>query len=228
MPGSARPALRTAQRFPFAIATVIALGVLMPTLLSAQMTQPQKPATAPTTQVTPTPTNPTDAPTGANAPADYVIGPDDVLQVVFWREKDLSSDVVVRPDGKISLSLINDVHAAGLTPEQLREEVTKAASRFVTDPSVTIVVKAINSRKVFVTGMVNKPGTYALNDRMTVLQMLAVAGGLSEFAKGEEIVVMRTEQTETKSYKFNYKDVRKGKNLAQNIVLRPGDTIVVP
>jgi polysaccharide biosynthesis/export protein len=161
-------------------------------------------------------------------PSDYIIGPDDILHIAFWREKDLSSEVVVRPDGKISLSLLNDVQAAGLTPDQLRQQITELAGRFVTDPSVTVVVKAINSRKVFVTGQVNKPGTYALNDKMTILQMLAVAGGLAEFAKGEKIVVMRTESGQTKSYKFNYKDVREGKHLEQNIALRPGDTIVVP
>jgi polysaccharide biosynthesis/export protein len=191
-------------------------------------------APAPTASPSTIPVKPAStAPAGAVAaaatpPGDYIIGPDDILQVVFWREKDLSAEVVVRPDGKISLSLLNDVQAAGLTPDQLRQSVTEAAGRFVTDPSVTVVVKAINSRKVFVTGMVNKPGTYALNDKMTILQMLAVAGGLSEFAKGEEIVVMRNEQGQTKSFKFNYKDVRKGKNLEQNVALRPGDTIVVP
>jgi len=206
-----------------------------PTTPTTQQSAPpagaQAPAQPTTTQVKPTPTSPENAassPTGVTAPTDYVIGPDDVLQIVFWREKDLSSEVIVRPDGKISLSLLNDVQAAGLTPEQLRQQVTAAASRYVTDPSVTVVVKTINSRKVFVTGMVNKPGTYALNDQMTVLQMLAVAGGLGEFAKAEEIVVMRAEGGETKSYKFNYKDVRRGKNLQQNITLRPGDTIVVP
>jgi polysaccharide export outer membrane protein len=161
-------------------------------------------------------------------PADYVIGPDDVLQVVFWQEKDLSAEVVVRPDGRISLPLINEVAASGSTPAQLRTAIMQAASRFVTDPSLTIFVKTINSRKVFVMGMVTRPGPYQLNDTMTVLQMLATAGGLAEYAKAGEIVVMRTEQGQTKSFKFNYNDVRKGKNLQQNIALRPGDTIVVP
>jgi polysaccharide biosynthesis/export protein len=165
---------------------------------------------------------------GVAVPADYVIGPDDVLQVVFWQEKDLSAEVVVRPDGRISLPLINEVQASGTTPAQLRTAIMQAASRFVTDPSLTIFVKTINSRKVFVMGMVTKPGPYPLNDSMTILQMLATAGGLAEYAKANEIVVMRTEQGQTKSFKFNYNDVRKGKNLQQNIALRPGDTIVVP
>jgi polysaccharide export outer membrane protein len=165
---------------------------------------------------------------GVGVPADYVIGPDDVLQIVFWQEKDLSAEVVVRPDGRISLPLINEVHASGTTPAQLRTAIMQAASRFVTDPSLTIFVKTINSRKVFVMGMVARPGPYPLNDSMTVLQMLAMSGGLAEYAKASEIVVMRTEQGQTKSFKFNYNDVRKGKNLQQNIALRPGDTIVVP
>jgi polysaccharide export outer membrane protein len=165
---------------------------------------------------------------GTAVPADYLIGPDDVLQVVFWQEKDLSAEVVVRPDGKISLPLINEVQASGATPAQLRTTIMQAASRFVTDPSLTIFVKTINSRKVFVMGQVNKPGQYPLNDSMTVLQMLATAGGLAEYAKGGKITVTRTEQGQTKSFKFNYNDVRDGKNLQQNIVLKPGDTIVVP
>jgi polysaccharide biosynthesis/export protein len=162
-------------------------------------------------------------------PADYIIGPDDVLAILFWREKDLSVDgVVVRPDGKITLPLVNDIQAAGLTTDQLREQVRQAANRFVTDPSVTIAVKQINSRKVFVTGSVNRPGPYPLNDALTVLQMLALAGGVTEFANDKEILIMRIESGQTRSYKFNYRDVRKGKNLQQNIVLRPGDTVVVP
>jgi polysaccharide export outer membrane protein len=104
----------------------------------------------------------------------------------------------------------------------------QAAARFVTDPSLTIFVKIINSRKVFVMGQVNKPGPFPLNDSMTVLQVLATAGGLMEYAKGSKITVMRTEGGETKRYKFNYNDVQEGKNLQQNIVLKPGDTIVVP
>src|SRR5258706_2940914 len=112
-------------------------------------------------------------PAGVPTPPDYVIGPDDVLTIVFWREKDMSSDVGVRPDGKISLPLINDVQASGLTPEQLRISVTEAAGKFVEDPSVTVVVKAINSRKVFITGQVGKPGPYALGGPPTVLQLIA-------------------------------------------------------
>jgi polysaccharide biosynthesis/export protein len=198
--------------------------------------QPTRPAAPPPTQAPATPPA-TAAPTagepaevqGIQPPADYVLGPGDVIEVVFFREKDLSADdVTVRPDGMISLALVNDIRAAGLTPVQLRTAVMQAASKYVTDPSLTIVVKQINSRRVYVTGQVNKPGTYPLHDTMTVLQMLAVAGGLMEFASGDNILVMREENGETKSFKFNYKDIRKGKNLQQNIALKPGDTIIVP
>lgn len=167
-------------------------------------------------------------PQAVTAPADYIIGPDDILTIAYWREKDLSADVVVRPDGKISLPLVNDIQAAGMTPDQLRDAVQKAAGRYVTDPSVTIVVKQINSRKVFVTGNVNKPGPVPMNEAMTVLQVLAMSGGLTEFANEKEILILRTERGQPQTYKFNYKDVRRGKSLQQNIVLKPGDTIVVP
>jgi polysaccharide export outer membrane protein len=199
----------------------------------APQTPPQAPPKAPPApstlrQPAPQGTPRADTMQSVTAPADYLIGPDDVLQIVFWQEKDLSAEVTVRPDGRIALPLINEVQAAGLTPADLRTSIMKAASRYVTDPSLTIFTKAINSRKVFVTGMVGKAGPYLLNDSMTVLQMLANAGGLLEYAKSSEIVVMRVEQGQTKSFKFNYKDVVKGKNLQQNIVLKPGDTIVVP
>jgi polysaccharide export outer membrane protein len=167
-------------------------------------------------------------PAGIPTPPDYVIGPDDMLTIVFWREKDMSSDVSVRPDGKISLPLINDVQASGLTPEQLRVNVTEAASKFVEDPAVTVVVKAINSRKVFITGQVAKPGPFALGGPTTVLQLIATAGGVGEYSKSDKIVIMRTENGKTVSHKFNYKDVIQGKNLVQNIELKPGDTIIVP
>jgi polysaccharide biosynthesis/export protein len=167
-------------------------------------------------------------PAGVVTPTDYVIGPDDVLMVIFWREQDLSSEVAVRPDGKISLPLLNEIQASGLTPEELRNNLTKAANRYVEDPAVTIVVKAINSRKVFITGEVAKPGPYPLSGPTTVLQMIATAGGVLEYAKEDRIVVMRTENGRTVSRRFNYKQVSEGKNLQQNIELKPGDTIVVP
>jgi polysaccharide biosynthesis/export protein len=167
-------------------------------------------------------------PSGVATPADYVIGPEDVLTVVFWREKDLSAEVAVRPDGKISLPLLNDVQAAGMTPEELRGHLTTAAAKFVTDPTVTVVVKAINSRKVFITGQVTKPGPYALTGPTTVMQLIAMAGGVHEFADSKNITILRTEDGKPMAIRFNYKEVEKRKNLKQNIELKPGDTIIVP
>ncbi len=165
---------------------------------------------------------------GVTPPAGYVIGPEDQLSVMFWREKDLSADVVVRPDGLITLPLINDVMASGLTPEQLRATITTAANKFVEDPTVSIVVKAIYSRKVFITGQVGKPGPYPLGAPTTVLQLIATAGGLMEYAKKSEIVVLRSENGKQSTFPFNYEQVMKRKNLGQNIELRPGDTVIVP
>lgn len=167
-------------------------------------------------------------PKGVETPPDYVIGPDDVLTVVFWREKDLSNDVTVRPDGMITLPLVNDVQAAGRTPDQLREDLSRAAAQFIEVPTVTVVVKAINSRKVFITGQVGKQGAYPLLAPTTVMQMLATAGGVHEFADTKNITILRTENGRQLALKFNYKDVRRGRNLKQNIELKPGDTIIVP
>jgi polysaccharide export outer membrane protein len=168
------------------------------------------------------------AATGVALPPDYVIGVDDVLDVAFWRDKDMSATVNVRPDGKVTLPLLNDIHAAGLTPEEFTKRVTEAASKLVEEPTVNVTVKTINSRKVYIIGQVPKPGFYPLLDTMTILQMLAIAGGPVEFADSENIRVVRTENGKSLTYRFNYKEISEGKNLAQNIVQKPGDTIVVP
>ena len=170
-----------------------------------------------------------DRPVAADQRANYVIGPDDVLSVLFWRDKDMTADVVVRPDGKISLPLINDIQAGGLTPSELCEAVKAVARRYVEDPSVTVVVKQINSRKLFITGQVEKPGPYPMSGPTTVLQLIATAGGLKEFTDGKRILIMRTDKAgKQTSYVFNYRQVTAGRNLEQNIELHPGDTVVVP
>ena len=166
--------------------------------------------------------------TGTALPAGYLIGPDDVLTIVVWREKDMSADLVVRPDGKITLPLLNDLQAAGLTPDQLKQAVEKAASKYVAEPNATVIVKAINSRKVHILGQVLKAGTYPLTGEMTVLQLIAQAGGLQEYADEKHITVMRKEDGEDRVLKFNYKDVTRQKNLSQNVLLKPGDTVIVP
>ena len=164
----------------------------------------------------------------APAASDYRIGPDDVLTISFWRDKDLSSDVTVRPDGKITLPLVNDITAAGLSPDQLREALVNEAKKYVEDPNPTVIVKQINSKKVFITGSVEKPGSYPLTAPATVLQLLAMAGGLKEYAHSKDIVIMRVESGRPVGYKFNFKEVADRRNMKSNIELRAGDTVVVP
>jgi polysaccharide export outer membrane protein len=164
----------------------------------------------------------------AAASPDYLIGPGDKLSIVFWRDKEMSGDVVVRPDGKISLPLLNEVQAAGYTPEQLRVQLTDAAKKFVEEPNATVVVEEIHSRNAFITGNVAKPGTYPVSTNMTVLQLIALAGGLQEYADAKHIVIVRPENGRQQFYHFNYNDVVKQRHPDENIVLRPGDTVVVP
>ncbi|MGH9421562.1 MAG: polysaccharide biosynthesis/export family protein [Thermoanaerobaculia bacterium] len=161
-------------------------------------------------------------------PAGYVIGPSDVLSIVFWRDKDMTAEVTVRPDGKITLPLLNEVVAGGYTPEELRVRLVEAAKKFIEDPNATVVVKEIRSRNVFITGNVAKPASYPLTNDMTALQLIALAGGLFEYADASSIVIIRTEGAHTQYLKFNYKDVIKQKNVGQNVTLKPGDTVVVP
>jgi len=173
------------------------------------------------------PANGTAAPVAAKLPPSFVIGVSDVLTVTFWRDPRMSGEVVVRPDGMISLPLLNDVHAAGSTPEQLAGALATAAVKYIADPDVTVMVKEIHSRRVFVVGNVTTPGMVSLSGDMNVLQLIAVAGGLHEYADKDNIVIIRTENGQEKRLKFNYNDVLKGKNIKQNILLQPGDTIVV-
>jgi|SRR5688572_3355237 len=188
-----------------------------------------KPATGPQPAPAARGTTPPPTAVSVNVPSDYVIGAEDVLGVVFWREADISGDVVVRPDGVISLPLLGEMKAAGMKPEALREQIRVASGKFLTDPNVTIVVKQINSRKVFITGNVMMPDSYPLTGPRTVLQLISLAGGLTEYANSENISIIRQEAGgQTRSLKFNYKDVSKGKKLEQNVVLQPGDTVVVP
>jgi len=170
------------------------------------------------------------APSAAAAvPADYVIGPDDVLAVVFWRDRDMSAEVVVRPDGLISLPLLNDVQASGLTPDALREKVQGEAKRYIEDPNVSVVVKEVRSRKVFITGNVERPGPYPLAGPMTVVQLIALAGGVREYADAGHIIIVRQEGKDQKRIRFDYNGVLKHNvSLATNIALKPGDTVLVP
>jgi polysaccharide export outer membrane protein len=157
----------------------------------------------------------------------YVIGADDMLLVSVWKEPDLTATLPVRPDGNISLPLLNDVTAAGLTPMQLAAAITEKLRKFVADPRVTVIVTQINSQKVYATGEVLHTGAIPLLPNMTVLQALATAG-FTQFANQKGIYVLRSENGKEQRIPVNYKRLIKGQGANQNIVLKPGDTIVVP
>ena len=168
------------------------------------------------------------APVPATTDPAYVIGPEDVLDINVWKEPEMTRSVPVRPDGKISLPLINDVQAAGSTPQQLAATVTEKLHKFMTDPQVTVIVTAVNSQRVFVVGEVLKAGAFPLLPGMTVLQVLANAGGFTTYANVKKIHVMRMVDGKPTKLPFNYRDVLNGDNPGQNIKLEPGDTVVVP
>ncbi|HTB92023.1 MAG TPA: polysaccharide biosynthesis/export family protein [Candidatus Sulfotelmatobacter sp.] len=166
--------------------------------------------------------------TSAAVDADYKIGPQDVLRIDVWKEPDISRTIPVRPDGKVSLPLLNDVQAAGLTAMQLAGSLRENLSKYLTSPQVTVTVTEINSRRVYITGEVTHVGAIPLLPNMTVLQALSSAGGFTQFAKVKNIYVLRTENGKQVKHPFNYKEVVKGNLAEQNILLQPGDVIVVP
>ncbi len=207
------------------IADLVLALALAPGLVSTGAAAQQPPAAATRPDAVPPPRG---AESPADAPADYIIGPEDVLSIVYWRDKDMTGDVAVRSDGKISLPLLNDVQAAGLTPTQLRDWLVEASKEYFEDPAVSVGVKQMNSRKVFITGEVHKPGPYPLVGPTTVLELISLAGGLKDYADRKNILIVRTENGRKLSYLFNYKDVVSRKNLEQNIELKPHDTVIVP
>jgi len=159
---------------------------------------------------------------------NYIIGPQDIIDISVWKEPDFSRSVPVRPDGKISLPLLNDVQAAGLTPTQLGAQITTNLGKYVTNPQVTVIVSQINSQRIYILGEVGRAGGYALLPEMNVLQALSNAGGLTAFANSKKIYILRQDNGKQQKISFNYKDVISGKDSSQNIVLKAGDTIVVP
>jgi polysaccharide biosynthesis/export protein len=167
-------------------------------------------------------------PLGALNDAEYKIGPQDLLRIDVWKEAEVSRVVPVRPDGKISLPLLNDVQAAGLTPMQLSGVIAGGLKKYMNDPQVTVTVSEINSRRIYVTGEVTRAGAFPLLPNMTVLQALSSSGGFTQFAKLKNIYVLRTEDGKQVKLPFNYKDVVNGKKPEQNVLLQPGDVIVVP
>ncbi len=163
----------------------------------------------------------------SQAGPEYVIGPEDVLHVAVWKEADLTATLPVRPDGKISLPLLNDVQAAGLTPQQLAASLTEKLKKYVADPNVTVVVTQINSKRIYLTGEVLHAGVMTMLPNMTVMQALSSAG-LSQFANTKRIYVLRNENGKQQKLPVNYRKLVKGEQIEQNYLLQPGDTIVVP
>lgn len=209
------------------IATIGAAALLTTSL--AAFAGQAKPAAPAPGRSAPAPQAPAD-PTGITPPADYVIGVGDVLIINYWKEPDMSIDgAIVRPDGMITLPLINDVPALGLKPDQLANRLAALSGKAgLVDPRVTVVVRAINSRKVYIQGGIAKPGPYDLLTPLTVLQLISIAGGLKEFVDGDDIVIIRDEGGKQTPINFNLKDVRRGRRLEQNIQLKPGDVVNVP
>ncbi len=157
-------------------------------------------------------------------PKTYVIGAQDVLMIKVWREVDFTGPYTVRPDGKISMPLVGDVQASGLTPERLGEQLKQALSNFINSPDVSVSLQTVGSKKFYITGEVNRAGEYTLATPTKVFDALSNAGGFRDFANKKKIIIIRG----TERIKFNYQDILKGKNLEQNIFLENGDTVVVP
>lgn len=163
----------------------------------------------------------------AAVPSDYIIGADDTLHVTVWKEPDMSATLPVRPDGKISLPLLDDVQAAGMTPMELAASIKEKLKKYISDPHVTVVVTAMNSQRIYVLGEVVHTGAMPLLPHMTVLQALSSAG-FTQFANLKAIYLLRVQNGQQTKTKFNYKDAIKGRGDQESIVLKPGDTIVVP
>jgi polysaccharide export outer membrane protein len=203
----------------------IAALVLISSIALAQDV-PAQPAASPASDKTASDKAPNPASSSPAGPA-YVIGPEDVLHVAVWKEADLTATLPVRPDGKISLPLLDDVQAAGLTPKQLADSVTERLKKYIADPRVTVVVTTINSKRIYLVGEVLHAGATPMLPNMTVLQALSSAG-LSQFANTKRIYVLRSENGKQQKLPVNYRKLVKGEEIEQNYLLQPGDTIVVP
>jgi len=195
------------------------------------MPQPAQPATPNAPSASPATTGPsiTTVPSGTPIPSDYVIGPGDVLQITVWKNETLSRVAPVRPDGKISMPLLHDISAAGLTAMQLRDKISKALSEFLPNPEVAVAVTEVRSMRVSVLGEVQKPGVLELRGSTTILEAIAMAGGFRDFASPSKITVIRTDPNgQTQKLRFNYNRAVSNGNDEKNLVLKPGDVVVVP
>ena len=162
------------------------------------------------------------------ASESYVIGPEDVLSIHVWKEEALSRTVPVRMDGKISLPLIDDIQAAGYTARQLKEVLTKRLKEFIDNPNVSVTVAEANSYKIYVSGQVRTPGVYRLRNETTILQIIPMAGGFTDWANQKKILIIRKEDGKEKRITVNYKKILKGDDPNLNITLKSGDTVIVP
>jgi polysaccharide export outer membrane protein len=158
---------------------------------------------------------------------EYLVGEGDLLHINVWKEPEISQSVTVRPDGNISLPLIDEFRVAGLSPREIQQLVTDKLKAVLTNPQVTVTVAEVRSKMVYVTGEVGKPGAYSVVAPMNVLQLIARAGGLTQFANRKQIYILRSSSQDNR-LKFNYNEVVKGHNTDQNIILHSGDTVVVP
>ncbi len=165
---------------------------------------------------------------GAVPGPEYRIAAEDVLQITVWKEEGLDKEVIVRPDGGLSFPLAGDVHAAGQTPKEVEAEIARRLARYIPDAVVTVSVKELKGMRIYVNGKVHNPGQFTVGRYVDVLQALTLAGGLNPYAKAGGIKILRRENGREVVYKFDYDDVRSGKNLEQNIVLQADDVIVVP
>lgn len=158
----------------------------------------------------------------------YQLGPEDVVEISIWKEEGLKKEVLVRPDGKLSFALVGEIQAAGRTASEIQGEVTQRLTKFLSNPVVSVTVVKVAAQKIYVIGRVNKPGEYTSGRYIDVLQALSMAGGLTPFASANDIRVMRRVEGKQVALPFRYQDVVKGRNVDQNIVLQPGDVVVVP
>jgi polysaccharide biosynthesis/export protein len=208
-------------RFTIAFACLVCATVALAQEPSSRDSRPAVPPTAPAT-----------AARAAEAviPADdgdYKIGPEDVLDISVWKNPELSRTVPVRPDGKVSLPLVNDIQAAGLTPSRLRQELTRRLAEFVPSPEVAVIVREVHSGKVSVIGSVRNPGRYEMRSPATVLELIALAQGFTDFASRDRIVVLRQQNGTASRIAFNYRKITDGSE-QDNFFVQPGDIIVVP
>ncbi len=223
--------------YTLALAAFVFFLPVAPVLRAFAQDQPASPAApsnVPPSNPKPVDLGTTTAPTPSSTPANaagvgvdihkYIIGAEDLLFIQVWREPDFTRQVIVRPDGKISLPLIGEVQAGGLTPEQFGTQLHDALTKLINNPDVSVSVLEVNSKRYFIDGQVGRPGLYRLVTPTTVLEALSESGGFREFANPKKVRILRG----TKTFRFNYREVIKGKNMAQNIYLENGDHIIVP